>query len=412
MTKKKAWYKRLFKFVRNILFFFLGYRILKKIKVQKNVKTFVSEIVNKSKDNSLPIVVYLSHYDYFYPLQQRPNHIFNLLSDSGFICVMCGATKDVCQVRSNLYVIPFSWMSYLVKIEFSKTYITSIGFPYKDIKNFDKYIDDSAFVIYELFDDFELISSNVRSRAENLFNYLIKRENTFVITSADDLYKKAINMGTDPLKILMVKNGVNIQDFKKDSYDVPDAMKRVVKKGKPIIGYYGALTATWFDFPLMLNIVKEQQEYEFVLIGLKYGDENIDKTEKFISELQKNSNFTYIPPVDYSQLPYYAHCFNVGIIPFQINEITKACSPVKLFEYMAMGLPIVTTSLEECKLYKSCFISNNVEEFLLNIKKAIDAKDKLSYQKILINEANANTWKSRVDDIIAIINTNIGENKC
>ena len=330
----------------------------------------------------------------------------------GFTCVMCGAIKEPRIEHNNLYIIPFYWLSLLVRYKFPKIFITSIGFPYKSIKNIKNIIDKDTFVIYEFFDDFELLPKNVHNKALKLFKTLIKRENTVVLASANDLYKKSINIGVDQSKLKIVKNGVNVQDFQKDSYEIPDEMKSIVKKGKPIIGYYGALTATWYDFPLLIDLVKSSPEYEFVLIGMKYGDENIEKTEEYFSELNKYSNFTYIPPVNYSQLPYFANCFSVGIIPFQINEITKACSPVKLFEYMAMRLPIVTTALEECKLYKSCFISNNSEEFKSNIKLAINAKNDSSYQKILSDEANANTWRSRVEDIVSIINTYTGENKC
>ena len=404
MAKKKAWYKKTWKFVRNILFALLGYNAIKKYKIEKKCKNFALELKNIAQKNSKLIIVYLSFFDYYYPLQQRPNHIFNLLAKEKRICVLCGNVKNIVVERNNLYIIPFKWLSKIIKYDFPRIYITSLGFPYDDIKDFCDSLNDDIPVIYELFDDFDLLVEQHQEKGIELFKNLIKRKNTFCLVSADYLYEKAVNMGVSTNRIMLSKNGVNLEDFRREITDIPFDMKRITAKNKPIVGYYGALTASWYDFDLLTNIVKEHPEYEFVLIGIKYKDKNIEITEACISNLEKYNNFTYLPPVDYKLLPDYAKHFSVGIIPFKLNDITKACSPVKLFEYMAMGLPIVTTALTECKLYKSCFISNNEDEFSKNLEKAIKAKDDASYQKILSEEANANTWKKRVNDIIDVIN--------
>ena len=78
-----------------------------------------------------------------------------------------------------------------------------------------------------------------------------------------------------------------------------------------------------------------------------------------------------------------------GIIPFLINDITQATSPLKLFEYMALGKPIVTTSMNECKKYKSVILADNKEHFVENIDKAIDIvkNENKEYYKILEQEA-------------------------
>ena len=136
---------------------------------------------------------------------------------------------------------------------------------------------------------------------------------------------------------------------------------------------------------------------------MTHTKKNIDKTEKHFEYLSKFDNFTYIPPVPYNNIPSYAKCWDVATIPFQINDITLGCSPVKLFEYMAMELPIVSTAMPECKLYKSVFIANDANEFEKQIKVAIEAKSDKKYQQILYKEASENTWDSRVDDMVKII---------
>ncbi|MDR1044597.1 MAG: methyltransferase domain-containing protein, partial [Candidatus Adiutrix sp.] len=127
------------------------------------------------------------------------------------------------------------------------------------------------------------------------------------------------------------------------------------------------------------------------------------ETEERIANLRKYENFTYIPPIKYEEIPSYAYNFSVAVIPFQINKITKGTNPVKLFEYMAMGLPIVTTPMPECQLYESVITADGVGEFSLAIANAIPLKGDREYQKTLRREASENTWAARIDDMLSII---------
>ncbi len=65
---------------------------------------------------------------------------------------------------------------------------------------------------------------------------------------------------------------------------------------------------------------------------------------------------------------------DVMIIPFVLNEITSSTSPVKLFEYMAMKKPIVTTDMLECRKYKSVLIGKNYEDFIKKIRRSNEIK--------------------------------------
>ena len=89
------------------------------------------------------------------------------------------------------------------------------------------------------------------------------------------------------------------------------------------------------------------------------------------------------------------------MIPFKKGEIAKATSPVKLFEYMAAGLPTVCTrDLKECDGYKYVYMSNSDEEFEKNIAKAIsDHKDEKK-RLVLLSQAKKNTWAERVRVIL------------
>ena len=87
------------------------------------------------------------------------------------------------------------------------------------------------------------------------------------------------------------------------------------------------------------------------------------------------------------------------------GEIAKGTSPVKLFEYMALGKPIVTTAMKECKKYKSVMVAENKNEFLNKIEEAIkyEKENNQKYFKLLEEEALDNTWETKAKLIIDLI---------
>ena len=88
-----------------------------------------------------------------------------------------------------------------------------------------------------------------------------------------------------------------------------------------------------------------------------------------------------------------------------INDITQATSPLKLFEYMALGKPIVTTAMKECKKYKSVMIAKDKNEFIQLVDKdnILNKEHNVSYFNLLNDEALENTWEQKAKIIIDLI---------
>jgi hypothetical protein len=144
-------------------------------------------------------------------------------------------------------------------------------------------------------------------------------------------------------------------------------------------------------------LATEKPEYEILLIGWDY-DGSIKK-----ANLDAYPNITVIGPIDYKVLPEYAAFFDVSTIPFMINDITESTSPIKLFEYMALGHPIVTTNMPECRKYKSVLIGTSHDEFIRKIDEAVQLGNNKEYKDILLQEALENTWASKARDIADLI---------
>lgn len=195
-------------------------------------------------------------------------------------------------------------------------------------------------------------------------------------------------------------NGVDYHHFhlKRNQNTIPSDLQRILVKGNPVIGYFGAL-ATWFDYELISVLAKNRPQYEIVLIGWDYDGTVNDQ------DFDRYPNIHYLGAKKYSVLPQYAIWFDVATIPFKINEITKSTSPVKLFEYMALGNPIVTTEMPECMKYQSVFIGRSQEDFIQKIDLALEYRQKEEYRELLDKEARENTWASRAAVIDRILSS-------
>ena len=223
------------------------------------------------------------------------------------------------------------------------------------------------------------------SRIKNFEKEFLKLSDINFFTSENLLKKNYI-----PNKSLLLPAGVKLENFKKN---------RKIKKIKRVIGYIGAVSDV-FDQELMIEIAKEFKAFQIIIVGPVVT--NIDKLIKY-------ENIKFIKQVDHKFLQNYMINFDVGIIPYKINSFTQSVYPCKLNEYLALGLPVVTTNLSELKkknVFKSdtFSIAKTHTDFIKKIKKELknDNIDKIKRRK---NYALNNSWNSRYQKFNASINS-------
>jgi len=383
-----------FKFSRNP--FFLKYR-------QPKLDKQLEDILNENSEK--PVILSMSLIDWKTPLYQRTQHIGIQLAKQGFLYFyntrnyfdfMDGYRK----VSENMYLTNrFDDVYEQLKNRKEKyIHVYSTNMYEDDNERIKKAIKDGWKILYEYIDEISEVISNIQipqyvlDRHERL---LKDEEHCYVIATADKLYKDVAK--SRKRNFMLVTNGVVFEHFRDIEKVLPKEMEAVVSQKKPIIGYYGAL-ARWFDYKMIKELANTRKDLNIVLIGWDY-DGSFEKTG-----IRKLDNVFVVPPVNYHKLPLYAQWFDVCMIPFQINEVTLSTSPVKLFEYMALGKPIVTTPMPECKKYKSVLIAeNNVKDFAKKIEEGLELRGDAKYEELLKKEALENTWEKKAEDIAKLI---------
>jgi hypothetical protein len=252
----------------------------------------------------------------------------------------------------------------------------------------------TARIIYDYVDEIEAFSANT-TKLHSEHERLLK-DAQLVITSAYQLYEQVIQYRTDAL---LCPNGVDYELFTmgdKSKLKTPPDMAPISEFGRPIIGYYGAL-ARWFDYALMTKVASLRPDLSFVLIGPDY-----DST--LPPELLDMPNVYWLGVKPYHEIPIYLHHFDVAIIPFIVNEVTNAVSPLKLFEYMAAQKPVVITPMRESSQYPGVLLASTATEFAHQLDKALNLREDTAYRALLKQLALENTWQARAKQILKAVN--------
>ncbi len=168
---------------------------------------------------------------------------------------------------------------------------------------------------------------------------------------------------------------------------------------KPMIGFIGAISGYKLDFDLIRQLVVARPQYQFVFIGkIGEGDPWTD-----IQSLQGFSNLHFIGPKAYSELPAYLRQFSACLLPCAINDYTRNMFPMKFFEYMAAGRPVVTTPLPALVSYgEFCDIATTADEFAVCLDRITQCPDTEKIQRGVV-EAKRNTYLARTQTMLDMI---------
>jgi len=167
---------------------------------------------------------------------------------------------------------------------------------------------------------------------------------------------------------------------------------------RPVVGYVGTIHE-WIDYDLLIATAEQLSDFAFVFIG-PVSDES------GAARLNALPNVTFRGPVAHDQLPATIATFDVGIVPYKRAAFTEHVFPTKLLEYLAVGIPVVSTAFNPHDLKdfeEFVTIAPAVGDFAEGIAKAVlggATSESVSLRKEL---ARQHTWAGRYQQIVDAI---------
>jgi len=243
------------------------------------------------------------------------------------------------------------------------------------------------FVVYHCVDEFSAFSDTNGRHIAELEERLLRKAD-LVITSAERLResKAKVNPHT-----VLVRHGVDFQHFVKACDPATVIPEDIAKLPRPIIGFFG-LMADWVDQEAIIATAKAHPEGSVVVIGKVAPDCDV-------SGMKAVPNIHLLGRKPYASLPGYCRAFDVALMPFKVNELTLNANPLKVREYLAAGLPVVSTDIPEVRKVGLCKLATSTEDFVRKVDECLAEGGGPTRERAerIFHES----WDARVEEIRA-----------
>lgn len=217
------------------------------------------------------------------------------------------------------------------------------------------------------------------------------RRADLVVVSAEKLFesKHRLNPNTH-----VIRHGTDWKHFRTALDTSTVIPSEIADLPRPIIGFHGLL-ADWVDYELIKKVAEHFSHGSVVLVGKTAVD-----AEQKIKVLDGVANIHRLGRKPYADLPAYCKGFDVALNPFVVNELTLAANPLKVREYLAAGLPVVSTDIPEVHVLEDVLVGTDHADFIAKIETAIasprpreEVSDRVSHE----------SWEAKVEELREIV---------
>ncbi len=245
---------------------------------------------------------------------------------------------------------------------------------------------DEECVVYYCVDEFSQFSGYDAEDTLEAEARLAARAD-LVVTTSRVLHEAKRHLNPN---VVMVPHGVDVEHFARATSPDVVAPAEVATLARPVLGFWGLLQ-DWLDVELIADVARQRPDWSIVLIGDVATD---------VSALETLPNVYLLGRRDYGDLPAYAKGFDIGLIPFKLNELTRAVNPIKLREYLSAGLPVVSTALPEVESYAPlAAIARCSAEFVQACEAALSASESNTAPAARQAAMRQETWESKIEEI-------------
>jgi glycosyltransferase involved in cell wall biosynthesis len=230
------------------------------------------------------------------------------------------------------------------------------------------------------------------------------RKADLVFTTSEGLFKKRRHLNPDHTHLVHnVGDATHFGRARDPQTKIPQEIAAIRVKG-PVVGFVGAVSDYKLNMRWLLHAARQRPEWQFVLIGpVGEADPGTDA-----SEAMRQPNMHFIGLREYRVLPEYIKGFDACVIPYKINEYTEYVFPIKFFEFMATGKPLVVSKLPALNDYLDAVRwAEDEDGFVRELDAALAAPEEGMAARVAL--ADANSWDSRVNALWGHVERRLAE---
>jgi glycosyltransferase involved in cell wall biosynthesis len=276
----------------------------------------------------------------------------------------------------------------IVRFDFgSKKRIFVLSFPYPPACKFLNELNAHGWAtLYDVRDDWEEFSKVGMANWYNQPAEIYATHNCDVVTAVSAPLARKMQTLSGRQDIHLSPNAYDT-GFLKDGV-VGEAGR---KSDSTVIGYFGHLTDGWFDWGFLARLAEARPGWRIEIIGHGMPD-----------KLQLPKNVQYLGFLGHADICRVARSWHCAIIPFKISKLSEAVDPIKIYEYLALGLPTVSLTMPQIARYPYTTLATNLEEFIAAVEQSVSTG---TDPEVIRKWLARNTWETRVDEMLELCAT-------
>ena len=239
-------------------------------------------------------------------------------------------------------------------------------------------------LIYYCYDEIKGSNFWMRKHGERMEEAFLAIADATIVTS------KGLYESKKPYtkRCFIVKNAVKAELFKQ-------GLNTTINKEKQVVGFVGTIDDR-MNYDVVTHLIENLPKAEFIFVGRTLNEEGAKLLKSY-------PNVKFAGPKDPEELPLYLKDFSVAIIPYINNKLTSGIYPMKINEYLAAGLPVISTRFGDMTDFEAIIkLADNKEEFLQFVISEISSNS-AEKQQARIKVAEENTWVKRAEELSAAI---------